>query len=116
MKEEFKKRLVSLVKDVYILDKVGIGFNLDLAKSLGYTDREIKIAGLMLSSIPNWCIEIEEIANVLYDYEEKPGETIVYYMKLIDTVIVIDRATANCQFYDKKELDQKVAERKLTEN
>ena len=104
-----------MVKDIYDVDNVGLCFNLYLAKDLGYTDREIKVASLMLSAIPDWCIEIEEIVDVLYEFENKPGETIVYYIKLIDTVVVIDRIAATCQFYDKKELDQKVNEKKLTE-
>jgi hypothetical protein len=111
MNQKFKNRLISLVKDIYVADNVGLDFNLHLAKELGYTEREIKIAGLMLSSIPDWCIEIEEIVNVLYDFENKPGQTIVYYIKLIDTVVVIDRAALTCQFYDKKDLDQKVRQK-----
>ena len=46
---------------------------MELAKALGYTDREIKIADFMIATIPNWCVEIEDIVNVLYDYQEKPG-------------------------------------------
>ncbi len=113
MEVEFKDRLISLVKSIHRADTNTLEFDMELAKNKGYSDRELKLAGLMLSSMSNKCVEIEEIANVLYDFKLKPEKMVLYYIKFIDIVVVVDRTTGACNFYDKKELDQKVKEKKL---
>lgn len=113
MEVELKDRLIALVKNIHSADTNTLEFDMELAKNKGYSDRELKLAGLMLSSMPNWCAEIEEIANMLYDFKLKPEKTVLYYIKFIDIVAVVDRNTGVCNFYDKKELDKKVKEKKL---